>query len=96
MLADPGKISRVWLHQSLRIIAKSLQSNLPEDGKPLCIILYADKTRLSLFGTAKAYPVIGRIANIDMSIRNGDGVGGGCVVGWLPIVSDHRSNTITG
>ena len=51
------------------------------------LILYADKTRLSSFGTAKGYPVMVRIANLPKDIRNGEGIGGGRVVGFLPIVS---------
>jgi hypothetical protein len=53
----------------------------------LFFLLYADKTRLSSFGTEKGYPVIARIANLPVDIRNGEGIGGGQVVGWLPIVS---------
>ena len=32
------------------------------------------------------YFVIARIANLPHWIRNGEGVGGGRVVGWIPIV----------
>ncbi|EGO30670.1 hypothetical protein SERLADRAFT_364543 [Serpula lacrymans var. lacrymans S7.9] len=62
-----------------------IQSRLPDGGKPLCFILYADKTILSSFGTVKGYPVIARCANLPTDIRNGTGVGGGRVVGWLPV-----------
>ncbi|KAK0470789.1 hypothetical protein EDD18DRAFT_1315381 [Armillaria luteobubalina] len=65
-----------------------IQSSLPPGGKPLAYILYADKTRLSSFGTAKGYPVMARIANLPDAIRNGKGWGGGTVVGWLPIVEE--------
>jgi hypothetical protein len=54
----------------------------------LFFILYADKTRLSSFGTEKGYPVMARIANLPVDILNGEGIGGGQVVGWLPIVSN--------
>jgi hypothetical protein len=67
---------------------KQYQSALPEGGKPFGIILYADKTKLSSFGTQMGYPVIARCANLPSDIRNGQGVGGGRVVGWLPIVRD--------
>ncbi|KAI0257967.1 hypothetical protein BC834DRAFT_837424, partial [Gloeopeniophorella convolvens] len=69
------------------------QSSIPKGGTPLCLILYADKTKLSSFGTQKGYPVIARIANLPAKIRNGEGFGGGRVVGWLPIVKsvpEHR------
>jgi len=32
------------------------------------------------------YPVVARLGNLPAEIQNGRGVGGGCVVGWLPIV----------
>jgi hypothetical protein len=60
---------------------------LPKDeGKPFAFILYADKAKLSSFGRQKAYPVIARCANLPVGIRNGEGFGGGHLVGWLPIV----------
>ena len=40
----------------------------------------------SSFGRQKGYPVSVRIANLPTSIRNGEGIAGGHVVGWLPIV----------
>jgi len=69
-----------------------VKSNLPDGAKPLCILLYADKTRLSSFGTAKAHPVIARCANLPVEIRNGEEIDGGRVVGWLPIVRAHIDN----
>lgn len=66
------------------------QSSLPAcaDGAvPFCFILYADKTKLSNHGTVKGYPVVVCCANLPVHIRNGEGFGGGRVVGWLPIVS---------
>ncbi|TFK27784.1 hypothetical protein FA15DRAFT_635076 [Coprinopsis marcescibilis] len=66
-----------------------IQASLPAGATPLCIILYADKTQLSSFGTAKGHPVYAKIANLPAHIRNGNGIGGGRVVGWLPIVDDH-------
>ncbi|KAK0478086.1 hypothetical protein EDD18DRAFT_1114205 [Armillaria luteobubalina] len=65
-----------------------VQSSLPPGGKPLAYILYADKTCLSSFGTAKGYPVIACIANLPDTIQNGKDWGGGTVVGWLPVVED--------
>ena len=52
----------------------------------LCLELYADKTQLSSFGTEKGYPVMARIANLPVEIRNGEGHGGGRIIGWLPVV----------
>jgi hypothetical protein len=68
---------------------------LPEVAKPLTFILYADKTKLSTSGTAKAYPVIARLANLPTDIRNGEGIGGGYVVGWLPVVCPNLCCTDT-
>ncbi|KAG1786948.1 uncharacterized protein HD556DRAFT_1449297 [Suillus plorans] len=69
-------------------MASTNQSRLPSDIKaaPFCFILYADKTRLSSHGTVKGYPVVVRCANLPVGIRNGEGIGGGRVVGWLPIL----------
>ncbi|KAJ3871596.1 hypothetical protein F5051DRAFT_433729 [Lentinula edodes] len=49
-----------------------LQDTLPANAVPLFIIFYADKNKLSLFGTAKGYPVV--------ALWNGVGEGGGQVV----------------
>lgn len=57
------------------------------EGKPFGFILYADQTKLSSFGSQQGYPIVARIANLPLEIRNGKGLGGGCVIGLLPIVS---------
>ena len=57
-----------------------------EDAKLCPYIIYADKLKLSSFGTQKAYPIIARLGNVVIGIRNGNGWGGGQVVGELPIV----------
>lgn len=67
----------------------SRQTQLPKEGKPLYFILYADKSKLSSFGTQKGYPIVARIGNIAVGVRNGSGIGGGRVVGWVPIVCDN-------
>ncbi|KAG1903419.1 uncharacterized protein F5891DRAFT_1127252 [Suillus fuscotomentosus] len=70
------------------------QSQLPSDAKPLAFILYADKSKLSSFGTEKGYPIIARIANLPVHIHNGNtALGGGRVVGWLPIVPEDQKHT---
>ncbi|THU90821.1 hypothetical protein K435DRAFT_675329, partial [Dendrothele bispora CBS 962.96] len=71
----------------------NIQGKLPADSKPFFIILYADKNKLSSFGTQKGYPVIARCANLPSSIRNGTGIGGGRLVGWLPIVDEDPAET---
>ncbi|KAG1808960.1 uncharacterized protein BJ212DRAFT_1448905 [Suillus subaureus] len=65
------------------------QSKIPSDAKPLTFILYADKAKLLLFGQAKGYPVVAQCTNLPVAIHNGDGLGGGQVVGWLPIDKKH-------
>ncbi|KAK0498844.1 hypothetical protein EDD18DRAFT_1103311 [Armillaria luteobubalina] len=65
-----------------------LQMVLPGGAKVLCYIIYADKTRLSSFGTAQAYPVVARCGNLPVKIQNGNGIGGGHVVGWLPVIKE--------
>ncbi|KAG1896982.1 uncharacterized protein F5891DRAFT_1130066 [Suillus fuscotomentosus] len=67
-----------------------VQSQLLPGGKPLAFILYADKTRLSSFGTVKGYPVVAHLANLPTGIRNGRDTGSGYVVGWLPIVKEDK------
>ena len=59
---------------------------MPSDGQVLAFIIYADKAKLSSFGWQKGYPVVARIANLPASIRNGEGIAGRRIVGWLPIV----------
>ncbi|KAG1840639.1 hypothetical protein F4604DRAFT_1598758 [Suillus subluteus] len=69
------------------------QSQLPSDAKPLAYILYADKSKLSSFGTQKGYPIIARIANLPVHIRNNNtALGGGRVVGWLPIIVENQEH----
>ncbi|KAG1905440.1 uncharacterized protein F5891DRAFT_931245, partial [Suillus fuscotomentosus] len=69
------------------------QLHLPPDAKPLVFILYADKAKLSSFGTKKGYPIVVQIANLPVEIHNGMGVGGGRVVGWLPIVKEDPKHS---
>jgi len=50
---------------------------------------------LSSFGTQKGYPIIVRCANLPSEIRNGKGIGGGAIVGWLPIVCNDYSSVLS-
>jgi len=65
------------------------KSDLPGDNAaPFAFILYADKSHLSTSGNVKAYPVIARCGNLPVDIRNGNRrLGGGQLMGWLPVVS---------
>ncbi|PCH36191.1 hypothetical protein WOLCODRAFT_86299, partial [Wolfiporia cocos MD-104 SS10] len=78
---EPWTGDRLW----------EVQSKLPPGATAFGIIIYADKTRLSSFGTQKGYPVVARVAHLPAEIRNSEGVGGGCVVGWLPIVDNDSA-----
>ncbi|KAJ3977305.1 hypothetical protein EV361DRAFT_879617 [Lentinula raphanica] len=80
---EPWTANRWW----------EVQDSLPDEGVPLCFIFYADKSKLSSFGTAKGYPVIVRLANLPIGIRNSAGLGGGCVVGWYPIVKEDTERS---
>ncbi|KAF8132645.1 hypothetical protein K438DRAFT_1998510 [Mycena galopus ATCC 62051] len=55
-------------------------------------IIYADKSKLSSFGTQKAYPIIARLSNIVVGIRNGN-EWGGQNVGELPVVTDDTAES---
>lgn len=59
--------------------------------KSLSFLFYADKSKLSSFSTQKGYPVVVRCTNLPIHIRNGEGIGGGMVIGWLPIVNNDWS-----
>ncbi|KAG1838877.1 hypothetical protein F4604DRAFT_1691463 [Suillus subluteus] len=63
------------------------------DAQPLAFILYADKNKLSSFGTQKGYPIIARIANLPVEIQNGVGMAGGRVMGWLPIINEDQKDS---
>ncbi|KAI0681797.1 hypothetical protein C8T65DRAFT_598069, partial [Cerioporus squamosus] len=82
-----GTWNRFWDEPNTADYWWDIETSLPEDGHPVAFILYADKTRLSSFGTQKGYPIVARLANLPAEIRNGEGYGGGQVVGFLPIVS---------
>ncbi|RDX39862.1 hypothetical protein OH76DRAFT_1367092 [Lentinus brumalis] len=84
-----GAWMRFWDEPNTADYWWDIETSLPEDGYAVAFILYADKTRLSSFGSQKGYPIVARLANIDAEIRNGDGYGGGQVVGFLPIVEDE-------
>ncbi|KAF8258959.1 hypothetical protein EI94DRAFT_1814242 [Lactarius quietus] len=98
---DVERIFRCYEGLSIRVFNEpwsaddfwNVQSQIPTSGNPLCFILYTDKTRLSSFGMAQGYPVVVHCANLPTSIQNGNGFGGGRVVGWLPIVKEDPKET---
>ena len=57
------------------------------DGKPFAIILWADTAKLSTSGTQKGHFIVARAGNLPQFIRNGDSIGGGRIVGFVPLVS---------
>ncbi|KAF9784401.1 hypothetical protein BJ322DRAFT_1194914 [Thelephora terrestris] len=80
---EPWTADRFW----------EIQTNLPKDAKPLTFCFFADKTKLSSFGTQKGYPVIARCTNLPVNLRNGTGIGGGRIVGWLPIMEEKAQES---
>ncbi|KAJ7038856.1 hypothetical protein C8F04DRAFT_950739 [Mycena alexandri] len=72
-----------------------IQSKLPKsiENKLCPFILYADKAKLSSFGTQKGYPVVARLANVAVGLRNSRDWGGGQIVGWLPVVDEDQAET---
>ncbi|KIK13566.1 hypothetical protein PISMIDRAFT_47615, partial [Pisolithus microcarpus 441] len=78
-----------WDAQRLFKYDARFQSRLPDvkNAVPFAFILYADRTCLSSHATVKGYPVVARCGNLPINIQNGERYGGGCVVGWLPIVT---------
>ncbi|KAG6905321.1 hypothetical protein DXG01_003456 [Tephrocybe rancida] len=75
---EPWTAKRMW----------AVQDDLPSNGRPLLITIYADKTKLSSFGTAKGHPIMARIDNLPSEILNGKGLGATQVVGWLPVFDE--------
>ncbi|KAI0691219.1 hypothetical protein BC835DRAFT_1307562 [Cytidiella melzeri] len=69
-----------------QVQSQSHASSICSGGKPLAIILWADTSVLSTFGTQKGHYIVACHGNLPMSIRNGNYVGGGRVVGFVPIV----------
>ncbi|KAI5994114.1 hypothetical protein F5J12DRAFT_785896 [Pisolithus orientalis] len=65
-----------------------IQLSLPniKNAMPFGLILYADKSNLSSFSTAKSYPIVVHCANLPVEIWNSNVIGRGTVVSWLPIV----------
>ncbi|KAG1901609.1 uncharacterized protein F5891DRAFT_1187480 [Suillus fuscotomentosus] len=95
LLQDPSLAPHfIWDVQRLSLVVNSsmhYHSSLPNNGVPFAFILYTDKTHLTSSGHVKAYPVIAHCENLPVHIRNGNGIGGGRVVGWLPIVPTDSS-----
>ncbi|KAF7302767.1 hypothetical protein HMN09_00911800 [Mycena chlorophos] len=73
-----------------------IQTNLvpKSPDRKLCpFIIYADKSKLSSFGTQKGYPIVARLANVVESLRNTVEWGGGEIVGWLPVVAEDAKHS---
>ncbi|KAI5822710.1 hypothetical protein K523DRAFT_317926 [Schizophyllum commune Tattone D] len=83
---EPYTADRLW----------NIQSTLDSKKSPLGFVLYADKNKLSSFSGQKGYPVEARLINLDTRVRNGEGRGGACIVGLLPIpdeTSERKNKT---
>ncbi|KAJ7814185.1 hypothetical protein B0H13DRAFT_2140479 [Mycena leptocephala] len=82
---EPWTANVVWAVQSKLLALK--------DAKTCFYIIYADKAKLSSFGTQKGYPIIARLGNIFIGLRNSTEWGGGQIVGWLPIIDDEKTSS---
>ncbi|KAL4079739.1 hypothetical protein J3A83DRAFT_4185702 [Scleroderma citrinum] len=89
--AELQKFSKHVVSAPYKGKSMEFESQLPNDVEnavPFCFILYADKTKLSSHGTVKGYPIVVQCANLPVDIQNSQNVGGGCVVGLLPIIPE--------
>ncbi|RPD68252.1 hypothetical protein L226DRAFT_527358 [Lentinus tigrinus ALCF2SS1-7] len=84
-----GEWVRFWDEPNTADYWWDVQSELPAEGYPVAFILYADKTCLLSFGSHKGYPIVAQLANLPSEIHDGEGYGGGQVVGFLPVVEDE-------
>ncbi|KAK0216357.1 hypothetical protein IW262DRAFT_1464893 [Armillaria fumosa] len=89
---DGSTSQRFYMEPHTGNIFWEIQTALPTDRKLICYIIYVDKTWLSSFGTVQGYPIIVRLGNLPSHIHNGQGVGGGRVIGWLPIVKEEAKH----
>ncbi|KAK0475603.1 hypothetical protein EDD18DRAFT_1115974 [Armillaria luteobubalina] len=89
---DGSTLQRFYTEPHTGNIFWEIQTALPTGGKPICYIIYADKTWLSSFGMVQGYPIIVRLGNLPSHIRNGQGVGGGHIIGWLPIIKEEAKH----
>ncbi|KAI0337232.1 hypothetical protein BDW22DRAFT_1340223 [Trametopsis cervina] len=76
-----------WTADMFWDVQTSIAQIHPE-GRPLGIILWADKSKLSTFGSQKGHPIVAQIGNLDNAIRNGGGIGGGRIVGLVPVIEE--------
>ncbi|KAF9470013.1 hypothetical protein BDZ94DRAFT_1329905 [Collybia nuda] len=92
IMEDP-RLAAVFEWDAKRLYRFDGKSKLPPEAKPFCITLYADKTRLSSFGTVQGYPIMAQCTNLPREIRNGKGLGATQIVGWLPIVPEDKAES---
>ncbi|KAJ7176117.1 hypothetical protein C8R43DRAFT_1084647 [Mycena crocata] len=70
--------------------AKAMWDLQEPNAKSCPYIIYADKAKLSSFGTQKGYPIVARLANVVIGLRNSNNWGGGQIVGWLPVIPENE------
>uniref|UniRef100_A0A0W0FXB3 Uncharacterized protein n=1 Tax=Moniliophthora roreri TaxID=221103 RepID=A0A0W0FXB3_MONRR len=61
--------------------------SLGSNAKPLLLLIYTDKNKLSTFGTTKGYPVIAQIGNVPSDLR------GRWVIRWHPIIPEDAQHS---
>ncbi|TEB18351.1 hypothetical protein FA13DRAFT_1822013 [Coprinellus micaceus] len=88
---EEGFVNEPWTGSAMY----DIQSTLPDDGRSKCMgfKLYADTTQVSSFGKQRVHPVYARPANLPAHIRNGTGLGGGRVVGFVPLLDEPPDET---
>ncbi|KAG6914712.1 hypothetical protein DXG01_015761 [Tephrocybe rancida] len=86
-VTEPYTAKRIWDFQLT--LPRASPGSPP--GVPIAITLYADKTRLSSFGSVQGYPIMANITNFPDTIQNGHGLGATQVIGWLPIVAEEEN-----
>ena len=70
------------------------KSKLQDNAGIFAIILNADKTKLSSFGTQKGYPIYARCGNLPLRIRNGVKHGKEMLAGLIPVVCLVPSSSV--
>ncbi|KAJ7280986.1 hypothetical protein C8J57DRAFT_1564409 [Mycena rebaudengoi] len=61
--------------------------------KTLSLYNLCRQSKASTFGTQKGYPIIARLVNMVVSIRNSNDWGGGQIVGWLPVIEEDSAQS---
>ncbi|KAJ7814830.1 hypothetical protein B0H14DRAFT_3090067 [Mycena olivaceomarginata] len=96
LIQDPC-LAKYFLWDAVKMYRHNSKSflTLPKNisAKLFPLYIYADKLKLLSFGTQKAHPIVIRVLNIIVGIRNSSEWGRGQVVGELPIIDDNTAES---